>query len=326
MKGIVVRLSPQHNVYHCGYLISAAAAAGAEFQLDAEVSPLTPLFDAAGITVAVDCYDSPIYYEQATLERCSVYLKRSYVAESVPAGFAGKVRPYGLNYSCRTFRSIAVVARLMAIRRMKPEGLRPYLQSPSPEDFESAPGGKPDERILYNTRLWPQDQAGPNDDAEAINGFRIGLTRQLRKAFGERFVGGIIPSSEAYECYPGLKNEPELVVNTPYRRTAYARFAKGPAIGIYTRGLHGSNAFKEAEYLASSKCIIGESLAHQVPEPLGECHRVRNDVDGIVAECDRMLTHPKQLDEIRRLSWHYYQQYIRYDRRMDVMFTGTRQL
>jgi hypothetical protein len=51
---------------------------------------------------------------------------------------------------------------------------------------------------------------------------------------------------------------------------------------------------------------------------------VHPDIDGIVAECDRMLKNAKQLEEMRRASWTYYQQYIRYDRRMDVMLTMAR--
>ncbi len=320
---LAVILNPRHNIYHSGYLISAAAALGAQFRVDPAVCPLAPVFEANGVTLAVDCYDSPSVYHEPTLARCDFYFKRSYLAAATPPHVpVEKIRPWGLNYSCRTARALAAVLRLYVRRDFRPDNAKSFLQSPAPADFEAPPDRTPDLRIIFSTRLWPRDQLGPNDDPAAINGFRLELVRRLRQAFGKRFLGGIIPTPEAYEVCPELKASPDLEVKIPHRRTAYARSSRGPAIGVYTRGLHGSNGFKLAEYLASSKCIAGESLAHQLPEPLGDCHRVHDDVEGIVAECDRMLTHPQQLRDVQHASWSYYQRNIRYDRRIDAMFAA----
>jgi hypothetical protein len=309
---LVVSLSPRHNVYHSGYLISAACAAGGAFRVDPRVSPLVPVLEANGMSAAVDLFDSPREYHLPSLERCALYLKRSYAAECVPAGFAHKVVPFGLNYSCRTAAALWAVFSLFARRSLAPDNVRSFVRSPKPAEFEAPPSAPRDLRILFHTRVWPASQVGPDDDAAGLNAFRIDLVRRLRESFGSRFTGGVIRSPEADAIFAKLGASPELFVNTPHQRVAYARFSRGPAVAIYSRGLHGSNAFKAAEYLASSKCIVGESLAYGLPEPLEESHIVRENVDDIVSECDRLLTDTKRLDEIRALSWNYYKKNICY--------------
>jgi hypothetical protein len=138
------------------------------------------------------------------------------------------------------------------------------------------------------------------------------MVGELKRAFGKRFIGGLIPNREA-SAYP------DLLTSMPTRRRQYAACSRTPAIGIYTRGVHGSNAFKVAEYLAGSKCIVGESLAHELPQPLGECHSVRETVEETVAECDALLSNPARLQSIRRASWEFYQSQLRYDRRLAVL-------
>jgi hypothetical protein len=319
---LIVSLSPDHNVYHSGYLISAACWYGSAFRVDPDVSPLVPVLRANGMSVAVDLFDSPKTYHLPSLETCDLYLKRSYAPQFIPEGFSPKVSPFGLNYSCRTAAALWAAFSQAAGRSLRPQNVWSFLRSPKPDDFELPPSCPADGRILFHTRVWPESQVGPDDDATSINAFRVNLVHRLRESFGARFVGGVIRSPEATSILSELDASPDLFVNTPHQRTAYAKFSRGPAVAIYTQGLHRSNAFKAAEYLASSKCVIGESLAFRLPEPLGDSHVVRDSVEDIVSECDRVLTHPKQLDELRHLSWNYYQRNIRYDRligRLPVM-------
>jgi hypothetical protein len=323
VTNLVVSLSPHHNVFHSGYLISASAAAGAEFEIDPTVHPGVPLVRAKGTTLAIDLHDSPSHYHEPTLAKCDVYLKRSYVSAAIPREFSAKVRPFGLNYACRTVRSTLIVLGLFCRSGFSPYDLGSYLLSPFPADFEAPPAEPPDLRILFTTRLWSSIE-NKYDDPEKINGFRIELVRRLRRSFGARFVGGLKPNLEAFKVFPDLRAFPDLIVNIPHRLPIYARFSRRPAIAIYSRGLHGSNGFKVAEYLASSKCIIGESLAHDLPEPLGESHRVQESIDGIIAECDRILTDVRRLNELRRISWDYYQRNLRYDRRIRILISTIR--
>jgi hypothetical protein len=311
---LAVILSPDHDVYHSGYLISAAAASGAAFRVERGVSAHVPLIEAGGTVTAIDLLDSPENYHLPSLERCHLYLKRSYSADLVPEGSRGKVAPFGLNYSCRTPGALRAVASLVLFRGARPIGWRSFVKSPLPRDFEMPATAPTDPRILFHTRLWPANQMGPDDDPVQLNEFRVDLVRELKRAFGSRFAGGVIPSQETYAALGKAGIDPDLLVKTSHQRVDYARLSRGPAIGIYTQGLHGSNAFKVAEYLASSKCIVGENLAYDLPEPLGASHLVRNSIEGIVAECDHLLGNAAALDEIRRESWNYYQRNIRFDR------------
>jgi hypothetical protein len=149
-----------------------------------------------------------------------------------------------------------------------------------------------------------------------MNGFRVELVRHLRKQFGSRYLGGIIRNA-ALQSRPDI--DPSLLSNIPTRRSAYASASRGPSIGVYTRGVHGSNAYKLPEYLASSKCIVGESLAHLLPESLSGIHSVAESVEQVVSECDSLLTDVKRLNEVRRASWDYYQRNIRYERRIALI-------
>ena len=261
---------------------------------------------------AVDLHDSSRVFDEQSLAQCEVYLKRGYVRADVPPRYRDKTFPFGLNYRCRTLRSLLNLLGLYGRHAVRPVCWKDYSLHPTPESFEMPPTEACDARVLFQTRLWAPDELPPTDTPEGINGFRVRMVGELKRAFGKRFVGGLMPTREA-SAYP------DLVTSMPFRRRQYAAFSRTPAIGIYTLGLHGSNAFKVAEYLAGSKCIVGQGLAHEVPQPLGECHSVRETVEETVAECDALLSNPARLQSIRRASWHYYQSQVRYDKKIDAL-------
>lgn len=155
-SGPVLSLSPTHNVYHSGYLISAVCASQGTLRVDPGLCPLVPVIHANGMSAAIDLFDSPKEYYLPALEACDLYLKRSYAPDFIPAGFSRKVAPFGLNYSCRTAAALWTVLSLTARRSLAPESLRPFLRSPSPSDFE-VPASEPrDLRVLFQTRVWPK--------------------------------------------------------------------------------------------------------------------------------------------------------------------------
>jgi hypothetical protein len=274
-----------------------------------------PLVETGQRSYAVDLQDSSGAYDQSSLAACDIYFKRGYVRADVPAAYREKVRPFGLNYSCRTLRSLVKVLSLYGRRRMAPRRWKDYVLSPPPEAFEVPPAEAYEAKVLFQTRIWPLEERNAEHNPEEINGFRIEMLRELRRACGKRFVGGLIPTEEA-GAYP------ELITHMPSRRRDYAAWSRPPAIGVYTRGVLGSNAFKVAEYLAGSKCIVGQSLAHELPQPLGECHSARETVEATVAECDALLSNPARLESARRASWNYYQSQLRFDRRMALLLGG----
>lgn len=315
MRQVIVVLSPRHDLYHSGYLLSAAVRAGARIRIEPGVHPLVPWVEADGRICAVDLWDSSLLYHESSLAKCDTYFKRSYVRTDVPAAYRNKVRPFGLNYSCRTLGSLLQVLSVYGRRWTMPDTWKNYLLSAPPEAYEVLPTDACDAVVLFQTRVWPLEETDPEHNSEDINAYRVQMVRELKRAFGNRFVGGLVPNPE------GL-SYPDLVTNMPTRRREYAAWSRRPAIGIYTRGIHGSNAFKVAEYLAASKCIVGQSLLHELPQALGECHSVRETVEETVAECDALLSNPSRLGSMRRASWQYYQSQLHYHRRLALLLAG----
>ncbi len=55
-----------------------------------------------------------------------------------------------------------------------------------------------------------------------------------------------------------MKSYPDLIATLPRMRRRYIAARRRFMIAIYSRGLNGSHVLKLAEYIASSKCIVGE--------------------------------------------------------------------
>jgi hypothetical protein len=168
--------------------------------------------------------------------------------------------------------------------------------------FERQPGERKDGRVLLQTRLWGDDEVRGEDTAAAVNAERIALTRALKTTFGERFVGGIVPTATGRELAP------DLVVPTSVRSGHYARLVRAASVGIYVRGLHHSTAFKLAEYLASGCAVVGHELRNRFATPFepGTHYASFDTVERCVAHCDELLTRPERQREIAEAGHAYY--------------------
>jgi len=322
MRDAVLLLSPNQSIYHASYVLSAFAAlrkAGRRIGicLDPSVDPAIPRLRIDGTLYALDLHDSDARYCSSSLAVCDIYAKRSYDAAKVPAVHHARVVPFGLNYACRSLRSTFSLARILAAHPTSALTMHfgPYIHLPAPEEFEWSADQPADPLILFQTRVWPEDGLGAGDTIENVNGVRVTLIRELRKAFGNRFHGGLVPDEIA------LKHYPDLVASLPHRRGRYIAASRRFMIAIYSRGLHGSHAFKLAEYIASSKCIVGEPLGGTLPYPLEEGlnYVTVRKVDECLAACEALLSDPTRANEMRRANWEYYQRYIRYDRKIELL-------
>jgi hypothetical protein len=131
---------------------------------------------------------------------------------------------------------------------------------------------------------------------------RVAVIRALKRAFGYQFVGGLLPTALAQ------KNYPELLTDNAVSPKAYLCKSRTSLIGIYTRGLHHSLAFKLGEYLANSKCIITEPLRHELPVPMQQQRNYLDfsSADDCVARCQQLLTNPQYAADMRIANWQYY--------------------
>jgi hypothetical protein len=69
------------------------------------------------------------------------------------------------------------------------------------------------------------------------------------------------------DAYPSA-NFSSVVTTKNIHRASYLEMMKRARIGVYTRGIHHSIAFKMAAYLAAGLCIVSEPIRYRLPNEL----------------------------------------------------------
>jgi hypothetical protein len=290
---------------------------------DVQFAQVTAPGEARPRWVAFDTSDHSDFFFTEALGRCDVYFKRSYYGphlDRLPAGDRGKVLPFGLNYPCAAPGTKSLIVRHwlaaaaglcrrspgLAARRGRDllRYLRTYLAQLDFRLFEQPPDAPVVPRVLFQTRLWEPEKS--DDDLAQVNEERVRLIRALRKALGERFHGGVVPTPFARRHYPDVLEE------RTYRRQDFLRMMQASLVGVYTRGLHHSLAFKLPEYLAASMCVVSEPLRNPLPQPLvpGAHYQEFRDAEECVARCERLLSRPAEAREMRRANHDYYRCWV----------------
>jgi hypothetical protein len=270
--------------------------------------------------IALELSDSSRRFAMNSLAWCDVYFKRSFHEPDLSAiqdeRLRGKIQPLGLNYAARsavaTRKMLPDLASRVARSLFRPKErastismLAQFWRAPKPEEFEISPAVPLESGIIFQTRVW-EPSLVKGENIEAINQGRVGLVKALRKEFGERFHGGLYPSAYA------RANFPDAISAMPARHKNYIAWSKRHLIGVNTRGLHESVAFKFPEYLAGSKCIVSEPIRNANPEPLieGKHYLAFQANDECVAACAMALESPNLAKELREQAWRYYQKEV----------------
>ena len=256
--------------------------------------------------IAIDLADQSDCFSIADLEQVDVYFKRSLRAPAPELGaqLASKVQPFGLNNPAISLRAALRVLSTRSGTGRSARGLttdaRQLFALPSPRAFECRPEIEAEPSVLFQTRLWPA--AKEDADVIALNDDRAALVRALRKAFGRRFLGGVIPTEFARLHYP------DVLTELPFGMRAYPELVKRPLIGVYSRGLHDSISFKMSEYLGASRCIVAHRPEAVLPEPLvdGRNFLLFDELEGCVAQCEYLLSRPQTARYMRAQNWSYY--------------------
>ena len=252
------------------------------------------------IKLGIELSDHSDFWDATLLEWCDVYAKRNINTQHLNP-LSCKVIPFGLNWACHSRTSAialltAVAATFPRTSKGRLREVYRYLATPHWRAFEHPPDQPVDSTILFQTRVWEPAEA-PGD--ESVNDERIHLLCELRRVFGARVVGGVVPTPFALQHYPNL------VTPLPCRQPQFICSAKKPLIGIYFRGLFGSVAFKMAEYLAASKCIVSQPISNQLDEPISHLKTYKS-TDECISACDFFLSNPREAQEARRASSDYY--------------------
>jgi hypothetical protein len=337
---VICHLSPDQDLYGASGILTGLCELSAAGRLRMTLAPraeglsrlpgggFCPLTLRSSETNAIsrlvlDLSDHSDLFSGELLEWCDLYLKRSYyrrdVAKLRPAG-GEKVRPFGLNYACRsrglTVRALGAAARALwgagsaNGERKKPlavrlRGIYQFWTTPLRPSFEHPPDARKRPMVVYQTRMWDPVHAGP--DAEDLNRQRAELVRALRQTFRDRFAGGVVPTAFARAHFG------DIVTTFPARFSSYIAFSREILIGVNTRGLYQSAPFKLPEYLASAKCVVGDSIRNELPQPLepGVHYLQFGSVDECLTHCERLLSDADLANGLSRRAWEYYTRHVR---------------
>lgn len=322
---ITVFIGPHHDLTHtsllhtglCDLAVTGEIALryrqprGADAWLAAD--PMVVCFEIAGEgRVAIDLRDGE-GTSYPIIERVQWYLKRAFSDAEVdrqPAPIKRIMRPFGLNYGCRSARSTRRVLRviggsLVAEGRSGWQRLRQYLLTPSAPAFEQGPETGVQPRIAFQTRLWTRDEVAEGE-ADVLNPERVAMVRALRSAFGDQFVGGLVPTRYA------LEHHPEDVTPHSSKYVEYLAIKKQCLISVYTRGVEHSLAFKLGETFAASQCLVSVPLKYRLPQPLedGRNYLLFDTVDQCLAACRRLLADRELAQSMRDANHDYYRREV----------------
>lgn len=252
------------------------------------------------------------------------YFKRSYdPARHGALRYASRIYPLGLNYHVvtghATFRRLAspTLAELARYTRHRLSG---YYRMYGVEEFEDVPRHPTSPTVLFVARTWNPggeqfEQGSPSSreacERSSINDLRAECIRLLRKEFGARFVGGFVSSDYARKHFPDCILDGSLT-----RKATYMTLVKQSHICIASMGLHGSNGWKLAEYVAASKAIVSERLRYEVP---GNFSPERNYLpfdrpQQCVENVGELLAHERLAYEMKVNNYEYYHRFVRPDR------------
>jgi hypothetical protein len=282
------------------------------------------------VPVLYDLRDRSDQFFMDDLEETRLYFKRTFVqsdVDALPGNLRPRVHPGGVTFACMA-AGVRMAPFAQALRLMVNPGLREgrrrmarrlvdYARIPALEGFIAPPSAGKRGVVLFQTRVWEDSEVPEPDSAEEVNGQRVALVRTLRAAFGDRFVGGLLPTPMALERWP------ELVTRRGADQPSYLRLIREAAVAVYSRGLHHSTAYKLGEYMAASCAVVSDPIRSILPAPLnpGVHFAPYSTTDECAAQCDRLLTWPEARMELRVASHDYFSREIRPDSRMSRVIT-----
>lgn len=242
-----------------------------------------------GTRVAFDITDFPDLHAEA-----DVVFKRSHDGRAYP----GDVRPMGLVAGWRD-------SRRWPAYLLRTRSWRALRAVPPPVD---AYRGRQPRRVLFQVKAWQPHT--PEDGRAELNEQRARVIRLLRAHVGPAFTGGFVPSPYARRVFPGL------LATAGTRPRAYARLVSQTLIGVSTVGLHGSNPWKLAQYLAAGAAIVTEPLSGRLPEPLREGRHLITAAspEYTVTAVRQLLDEPDRLRKMRCEASSYFERHVRPDR------------
>lgn len=280
------------------------------------------------IDFAIDLYDASNSFSLYALKNCDYIFKRNYekkYVEKLPKEYQDKIYPLGLTFGVHSnhkkswykfyigliFSNLLVEAKFdrFFFKRIK-KSIEKQLAhwkfintSRNINSFDSF--NNPNENIiLFQTRCFLRED---NKDLKEIHEDRYEIIKLLRKEFPQNFKGGFITSKIVNEKYS------DAITNLKVDPESYLKLVKEAKIGIYTRGIQRSPAWKMAEYLSQGKIIIAEKLETELPITLeNEKHLLFFEkLNDISLLCRKVLEDETLAEELRLNARKFYEENIK---------------
>ena len=292
-----------------------AVSRAADYAITMELERIA---DGARRRVCFDIHDRSYLFFEPELKACDVYFKRSHdapdVAKLAPE-LRAKVVCFGPIFGPGNRSAILPLTAgwlRYAVANPRKAGasfrhLTDFLRLPVTRDFERGPEHEMPPRVLLQTRLWMESEVTAPPFAPEINEERVGVVRALRKALGERFVGGALATPFAQREYP------DVVCHWDTRRSAYLQTMQTCLVGIYTKGLHHATAWKLGEYVAASMGVVASELRNDFAEPFTAPRNYLPFTTGdeCAAQCLRLLEDRELARAMVRANHAYYAEHVR---------------
>ena len=272
--------------------------------------------------ICFDVADQFIINAHERLRICDIYIKRSYYQpyiNTLEKDLGKKIIPYGLHYSCRLKKEKGKILRCLIYlkslnkfskKSLSKECIKTFIsRSYLAEDYEVMPYLNVENKILFQSRLWAdkfknrQKISGMTfETVHEIDETRIQTVKALKKAFGKRFLGGLIPTGYAINKYP------DCVSNLKTSKRGFLALVRECMIAVTTSGLHGSTGWKLPEYIAASRCIVTEQILYELPVELEKNRNILifKTPEQCVQACDKLLSDRVLSERMRVKNYQYY--------------------
>ncbi|MCU0760252.1 MAG: hypothetical protein MUF07_13785 [Steroidobacteraceae bacterium] len=288
--------------------------------------PLAILELEGGGSSVIDLDDDP-GLQADELARHDLYFKRCFHAESLLLPDGHKLRPLPLledvrtdflhldelrgelaaaNSACAKAGALARgVAQVVAARAGL--GDRPNLSR-----MHAPPVTGQAQRVLAIWRLQdpeelPPEATGLRDACAAANRSRVQCIRALRRAYGSRFHGGILPDAFAARFAPDVL----LASARNATRCELLRLTREHSVCVATSGPPGAGGLGIATFVAFSRAIVCEPLREIVAGDVqpGSHYLEYQTPEQCVARVAWLFDRPRERDEMARRNWTYYSQW-----------------
>lgn len=286
---------------------------------------VTQLETGKKLRIGIDLQDWANFYSYHALKNCDIIFKRAFdhaLMDSIDPKLAKKIRPFGPNHACKVednrwqntvkeSRQIQTIVKIIsepgrALKKAMQVFTRKKLNtihSDTNKTFEYKLKEPPDHDYIFfqvQCHIWHN-----HTHAKSLNDFRAQLIRNLRKEFGNQFIGGMFFKGQIAPDYL------DCVTSVDPNPVNYRKFVQKASVVISTNGFGDSIPWKLTEYFQWGCCTVSQKNKHafSVPIPDNTLEEFQT-VEECVHICKRLLADKNKRSLMKKNSIEYYNRHI----------------